>query len=25
VTPRPLFVSRQFKVVLARFEPGTAG
>jgi tRNA (cmo5U34)-methyltransferase len=25
VTPRPIFVSLQFKVFLARFEPGTAG
>ena len=25
VAPRPLFVSLQFKVFLARFEPGTAG
>jgi len=24
-TPRPIFVSLQFKVFLARFEPGAAG
>ena len=25
VAPRPIFVSLQFKVFLARFEPGAAG
>ena len=25
VAPRPLFVSLQYKVFLARFEPGAAG